>query len=242
MVILGLWLLSLQALLRIDLAAGQGWVALNGALIVLAVLLRTFLQTGLFIVAHDAMHGSLAPASPVVNHMLGRCALALYACLPYRHCRRNHRRHHRFTAQPQDPDYHDGRHCSPLRWYARFMAGYLSLQQMTALLALWAITLFLLSPITRTALPNLLIFWVVPLILSSIQLFVFGTYLPHRASAEESGGEHRIRSTSLPAALSFLSCYHFGCHWEHHAFPAAPWYALPALRSLNRSLSASNTC
>jgi beta-carotene ketolase (CrtW type) len=240
--IVGLWVLSLQALLRIDLAAWLAGASVNSALLVLAVLLRTFLQTGLFIVAHDAMHGSLAPASPLANHTLGRCALALYACLPYRHCRRNHHRHHRFTAQPRDPDYHDGRHSGPLRWYARFMAGYLSLEQMSALLTLWAITLLLLTPLTRTALPNLLIFWVLPLILSSIQLFVFGTYLPHHASSDRPNGEHRIRSTSLPAALSFLACYHFGCHWEHHAFPATPWYALPALRGLRRSRSASGTC
>lgn len=242
MVILGLWLLSLQALLRVHLAAGHGWSSEHAALIAVAVLLQTFLQTGLFIVAHDAMHGSLAPASPALNHRLGHCALALYACLPYRHCRRNHHRHHRFTAQPLDPDYHNGRHSGPVRWYARFMAGYLSLRQMTALLALWAVTLVLLSPLTSTALPNLLLFWVLPLILSSIQLFLFGTYLPHRAPEREPGGEHRIGSTALPAALSLLSCYHFGCHWEHHAFPAAPWYALPGLRSFRRSRSTGNTC
>ena len=49
------WLLSLLVLLAVDLASQPL------ALVVLAVAGRTFLQTGLFIIGHDAMHGVVLP-------------------------------------------------------------------------------------------------------------------------------------------------------------------------------------
>ena len=36
-----------------------------------------FLHTGLFILAHDAMHHSLAPTHPLINQRIGRLSLAL---------------------------------------------------------------------------------------------------------------------------------------------------------------------
>ena len=197
--------------------------------IVLLVLLRTFLQTGLFIIAHDAMHQSLMPRHRSLNHRIGMLALQFYACLPYGQCRQNHIRHHQAPAQSGDPDYHDGHHPDPIRWYIRFMGGYLSWRQLLALLCCWALTASLLLPFTATILERILLFWVLPLLLSSIQLFVFGTYLPHRGSSSDDASG-RVTSTSLPPLLSLLSCYHFGYHWEHHAFPATPWFALPVLR------------
>jgi len=198
--------------------------------IVLLVLLRTFLQTGLFIIAHDAMHVSLIPRHRRLNHRIGMLALQLYACLPYGRCLRNHVRHHRAPAQSGDPDYHDGHHPDLIRWYIRFMGGYLSWHQLLALICCWALTASLLHPLTAAVPEKILLFWMLPLLLSSIQLFLFGTYLPHRGSSSDAVASPRVSSTSLPPFLSLLSCYHFGYHWEHHAFPATPWFALPALR------------
>ncbi|WP_446915415.1 hypothetical protein, partial [Klebsiella pneumoniae] len=39
----------------------------------------TWLDVGLFIVAHDCMHGSLAPGHARLNRVVGRVALLLYA-------------------------------------------------------------------------------------------------------------------------------------------------------------------
>ena len=44
---------------------------------------RSFLHTGLFILAHDAMHGTLMPAYPKVNHWAGQLILGIYSFLAY---------------------------------------------------------------------------------------------------------------------------------------------------------------
>ncbi|NJK62785.1 MAG: beta-carotene ketolase [Synechococcaceae cyanobacterium SM2_3_1] len=196
-------------------------------LIIFAILLRTFLHTGLFILAHDAMHLSLVPGRPDLNHQLGRLALFLYAFLPYSHCLRKHKQHHDHSGHGSDPDYHDGSHHHPLLWYCRFMRQYVSPGQLglmglgggvaTLVLYVWAQS----SPL------HLLVFWLLPLVLSSIQLFYFGTYLPHREAAAPFYDHHRARSLHLPPIWSLLSCYHFSYHWEHHEYPQIPWYQLP---------------
>ena len=222
--IVGAWAASLAVLLPLD------GPSLPPALLVLAVLSRAFLQTGLFIVAHDAMHGSLLPGSPGWNDRLGRLALGLYACLPWESCRRNHQRHHQAPASPLDPDHHDGQNRNLLAWYLRFMAKYLSPGQMAALLSGWLVCALLLNGLTPHPMANLLLFWILPLLLSSIQLFLFGTYLPHREGTVTAVDRHHARSLPLPAALSLLACYHFGYHWEHHEDPQLPWFQLPERR------------
>ena len=75
----------------------------------------------------------------------------------------------------------------------------------------------------------MLVAWILPLLLSALQLFVVGTVLPHRR-AEACGNRHRAESLALPPWLSLLACYHFGYHWEHHAFPHLAWHQLPQAR------------
>jgi beta-carotene/zeaxanthin 4-ketolase len=222
--ILSAWVASAAVLLPL-----QG-PALPAGLLALAVLLRAFLQTGLFIVAHDAMHGSLLPGSRRWNDRLGRLALMLYACLPWESCRQNHLHHHLKPASQSDPDHHDGRNRGVAAWYMRFMAEYLSPSQMTGLLSSWLICALLLWQLTPHPLINLLLFWILPLLLSSLQLFVFGTYLPHREGSAAPGDRHHARSLPLPRGLSLLACYHFGYHWEHHEYPEQPWFRLPEKR------------
>jgi beta-carotene ketolase (CrtW type) len=202
------------------------------AVVLVAVALRVFLQTGLFIVAHDAMHGSLLPGAPRWNDRIGRLALGLYAALPWTVCRRHHRSHHQAPASPTDPDHHDGRHQSALAWYGRFMASYLTPGQMGRLLGAWLLCLALLAPHSVHALQRLLLFWTLPLLISSLQLFLIGTYLPHRASRSRTGDRHRAASLAWPTPLSLLACFHFGYHWEHHDSPELPWYRLPERRRL----------
>ena len=82
---------------------------------------------------------------------------------------------------------------------------------------------------------NALLFWGVPAILSSFQLFYFGTYLPHRHEEVSQAGfkdRHNARTNDYPWLVSLLTCFHFGYHHEHHARPNLPWWRLPSARGL----------
>ena len=197
------------------------------------VLLRTFLHTGLFVVAHDAIHGSLCPDRPSLNARIGHLMLGLYAFLPYDRSYTNHWLHHYCPAQICDPDFHDGLNTHPVVWYFNFMAEYLPFTQLLVFLAGWVGLLFTMIQVCGVHWENVVLFWVLPLILSSMQLFFFGTYLPHRGphptATHPDRPSHRARTSNYPIIVSFLTCYHFGYHWEHHEYPRVPWYQLPAV-------------
>jgi len=212
--ILGGWLLSLLLLL------GADWGHWSPVLLVLAVLLRSQLQTGLFIVGHDAMHRVLLPAAPRLNDRIGALVLGLYAALPFDRCLRQHQRHHRAPGTALDPDFHGPGQSSVLAWYGRFMTRYLSPGQMSLLLTAWALLAWCSS------VQSVLLFCTLPLMLSSLQLFLVGTVLPHRRGAGPELAQH-TRSLALPEWLSLLACYHFGYHLEHHQAPQLAWHELP---------------
>lgn len=193
----------------------------------LLVALQCWLSVGLFIVAHDAMHGSLAPFRPKVNRAVGRVVLMLYAGIWYDGLVTRHFAHHRAPGTDEDPDFAGDGHVSFLRWFGQFFAEYLSVGQVARLMAGSAVYTVLLGvPMGR-----LLLFWALPAILSAFQLFYFGTYLPHRAEeAEEFGDAHRARSNDFSWVMSLLTCFHFGYHHEHHDSPSVPWWRLPKMR------------
>ena len=74
-------------------------------------------------------------------------------------------------------------------------------------------------------LENLLLFWILPGILSTFQLFYFGTYVPHKNGHEHSN-KHKSKTLKKNHVLAFLSCYFFGYHFEHHDAPGVPWWRL----------------
>ena len=197
--------------------------------LILAVLIRSQLQTGLFIIGHDAMHGVLWPGRSRWNNALGAFALGLYAALPYQLCRRKHQRHHNATATASDPDFPSNHSSGIWSWYRQFMAGYLSWGQMTRLLTGWALLVLLLGPGHVAAWESVLLFCTLPLLISSLQLFVFGTYLPHR-DQRWPDRQAEPRSLDLPPLLSLLACFHFGYHREHHDHPDLSWFELPSAR------------
>ncbi|MCP9927505.1 fatty acid desaturase [Cyanobium sp. CH-040] len=227
--LIGGWCLSLLLLaLAPALPAGAALVA---------VLLRTQLQTGLFIVGHDAMHRSLVPASRGLNDGLGHLALALYACLPYGICRRNHLLHHRAPGSARDPDFHAPHRPGPVGWFLRFLGGYLGPRTLALLALLWLSAALLVSARHGHGLQVVLCYWILPLVLSAVQLFLFGTYLPHRRQSGDAS--HGAVTLAWPEPLSLLACFHFGYHVEHHSHPSLPWYALPAChRRLRRQAGA----
>jgi beta-carotene ketolase (CrtW type) len=228
------WGLSLALSLGTNTSQSPLW------LLVVLVLLRAQLQTGLFIVAHDAMHGLLVPGRTRWNNTMGALALLLYAGLPFSACLRQHQRHHRAPGSAQDPDFPNDLQAGALDWYRQFLARYLSQTQMLLLLASWALALAITTAVAEVPLAvaswRVLLFVTLPLLLSSLQLFVFGTFLPHRCQRRPEERAHPI-SLNLPPWLSLLACFHFGYHREHHDNPGLSWFELPAARSLHQSLA-----
>jgi beta-carotene ketolase (CrtW type) len=188
--------------------------------------LQTFLYTGLFITAHDAMHGIVAPQHKKLNNFIGALCVFLYALFSFQRLRNEHRKHHAQPASDSDPDYHDGAHRGFWAWYFHFMLTYVTWRQIAGM----AIVFNVLLHTFKIPVANLLLFWIAPALLSTLQLFYFGTYLPHREPAGGYTNAHRARSNDFSALWSFLTCYHFGYHWEHHEHPYVPWWKLPAVR------------
>ncbi len=216
------WGISLTILFLLDLSVIPTFITIAG------VLIQTFLFTGLFITAHDAMHGSLYPQNLKVNHLIGAVAVFLYAQFDYKQLIKRHCQHHLHPATEADPDFHSSWNRHPLLWYFSFMTRYFSFLQLLGLVAVYNIAHF----IPHIPESNLTLFWILPSLLSSVQLFFFGTFLPHRKTAKGYQNIHRANSCSLPPFWSFLTCYHFGYHEEHHEYPAAPWWTLPEIRKL----------
>lgn len=230
--LLAAWLISLISLLRLDLAHWPFWV------FPLVVGLRTALQTGLFITAHDAMHGHLLPGHIALNHRIGAFFLWLYAGLPYRRCWRQHYRHHRRPGSRFDPDSCGDQAMGALGWYICFMAGYLSLGQMLRLLVFWFTLALMFCHAQPQVWLNMVVICILPLWLSSLQLFVVGTFLPHRWQ-QGSAGLVGPQTLDWPGWLSLLACFHFGYHREHHDKPELAWFQLPAEHRRRNSLALS---
>lgn len=213
-VVLVLWFGSLALLLNYPLS-------FRDPLVYLFVLVQMHLYTGVFITAHDAIHGVVAPGQPRLNRALGWLAATIFAYNNYATLRRKHHLHHQHSGTFDDPDYHEG-NPNFFMWYFSFLKEYISWKQILFM----AVTYNLL----KLAFPwdNLVVFWMVPAVLSTFQLFFFGTYLPHRG--EHHNPPHNARSQTLNHVWAFVSCYFFGYHFEHHAYPYLPWWRLPKAR------------
>lgn len=184
----------------------------------LLMLLQMHLYTGLFITAHDAMHGVVS-ANKRLNNALGTLAAGLFAFNWFPKMLPKHHDHHRHVATPDDPDYHDGQHAGFLPWLARFAWNYVTVWQVLLMAATYNV-LKLYFPQA-----NVIAFWMIPAVLATFQLFFFGTYLPHRGE-HAADNLHRSRSQFRHHLWAFVSCYFFGYHYEHHDQPYLPWWRL----------------
>lgn len=184
-----------------------------------------WLNVGLFIVAHDGMHGSLFPNSRRLNRFAGRVVLGLYAAFSFDRLKRLHMAHHKSPGTAADPDFDAGHPTRFWPWYGGFMRRYFGLPQFLILCVPVAAYLMIGARIA-----NLLLFWAAPALLSSLQLFYFGTFLPHRHAATPFEDSHNARSSDFGWLASLISCFHFGYHHEHHLTPGVPWWGLPAAR------------
>ncbi|MDO6439847.1 fatty acid desaturase [Cyclobacterium sp. 1_MG-2023] len=186
----------------------------SSPILYLGILVQTHLYTGLFITAHDAMHGVVSKHKKL-NHFIGWLAAILFSFNFYWRLFPNHHKHHQHVATEEDPDFHTSDNF--IFWYLSFILNYLTIWQFL-LMAITFNLLQLIFPVT-----NLILFWMLPAILSTFQLFYFGTFLPHRG---KHSNKHHSGTLKKNHVWAFISCYFFGYHFEHHEFPNAPWWRL----------------
>ena len=206
LLIILLWFVNLAIALSLDFSFAN-------PLIYLLFLIQTHLFTGLFITAHDSMHGTVSQ-SKSLNDFIGKICTFLYAFFPYQNLYKKHHLHHKHVGTEHDPDYNES---GFFRWYLKFVLEYITVWQFLG----YAISFNILKLFLPT--PNLIFFWIIPAILSTFQLFYFGTYLPHKG---EHDNEHKSSSQSKNHLWAFVSCYFFGYHYEHHDKPYVPWWQL----------------
>jgi beta-carotene ketolase (CrtW type) len=193
---------------------------------------QCWLSVGLFIVAHDCMHGSLAPGHAAINRRVGQLCLAVYAGFDFDKLLAKHRLHHDAPGTGQDPDFDDHAPQAFWHWYWRFFSTYFSVRELIVISVVVTAYVWVLG----ASYANVLMFWAAPALLSSLQLFTFGTYLPHKPAALPFADRHRAYTNMFPEWLSLLTCFHFGYHHEHHLKPGLPWWKLP---SAHRAYSAA---
>ena len=221
--IIGAWLAAhVGAVFFYDWSGAGLWVS------PLVVALLCWLYVGLFIVAHDCMHGTLVPFRPSLNRLVGRLCLLVYAGFDFDAMNRKHHLHHRHAGTAGDPDFDARAPQGFWRWYAKFFGEYFSGREFSIIFAVVCAYLLLGAPLL-----NIWIFWALPAVLSSLQLFAFGTYLPHRPSPMAAFSDrHNARSSRFGWLVSLMTCFHFGYHHEHHEHPGLPWWRLPAAHAL----------
>lgn len=199
----------------------------------LHVLIQTFLFTGLFITAHDSMHGTVAPGNKSTNKFFGLISSFLFAGFSYNRLRKNHFEHHDHPGTEHDPDF-NVRSQNFFVWWFGFLLKYSTIWQVLIMAIIFNLFKIRFDEI------SIVFFWVVPAALSSLQLFYFGTYLPHKHPHTDEMNPHKARSQKKNHILAFLSCYFFGYHYEHHDSPATPWWKLHEVRDNNLNNLKSN--
>lgn len=192
----------------------------------LLILIQSWLGAGMFIVAHDAMHGSLAPGRSRLNAVIGQICVGAYAGFSFRKLNAAHHQHHRAPGTADDPDFHAEKPTRFGPWFVRFFTRYYGWREHIAI----TMVVIFYAVIGANVL-NLVIFWGLPAILSAMQLFVFGTWLPHRhhRAGPDFADHHQARTLDMPWIASLATCFHFGLHHEHHLSPTTPWWDLPRL-------------
>lgn len=191
---------------------------------------QCWLSVGVFIVCHDAMHGSLVPGKPRVNSAIGAALLFLYAGFGWKQLRDAHFVHHKLSGSAGDPDFDEHHPDDFRRWYVTFFRRYFGWRSIlfvhTVVGAYWLVI--------GIPMIQIVLLYGLPALASSLQLFYFGTFRPHRhmngEDARVFADRHNTRSEDFGTLASLASCFHFGYHLEHHRRPDVPWWALPGAR------------
>lgn len=164
---------------------------------------------GLFIISHD-LHHNRNPS--YYQNFLGRLSLFCYGGFKLEDFSKNHNLHHKYPGiVGRDPDFDNS---NPIIWYSKFMQRYVTVNQIYN-----EIIIFFLLKFSNADLENIFLFWFIPCIYASIQLFYYGTYLVHKQNGD-------IVNSNLPTILKVLTCYNFGNHKDHHKYPQKSWLEL----------------
>lgn len=201
------------------------WSNWSFALMLAAV--QCWLSVGVFIVCHDAMHGTLAPGRPKLNAAIGAVLLALYAGFAWKQMRDAHFTHHKLSGRAGDPDFDEHHPDNFWRWYGTFFRRYFG----------WRSILFVHTVVgiywlgLGIPMAQIVMLYGLPALASSLQLFYFGTYRPHcHREGQPFADRHNARSNDFSTLASLATCFHFGYHLEHHHRPDVPWWGLPAAK------------
>lgn len=182
------------------------------------IIFQGYLYTGLFITGHDAMH-RLVSKNPTINKTVGSISTFLFAALSYNKLVKNHFLHHKYPATEKDPDY-CVRSQNFFIWYFTFLYRYSTLLQLLVMAIMFNLLKIWVPEI------NIWLFLVIPAFWGSLQLFFFGTYLPHRKPHNENMAPHQARTQNKNHFWAMISCYFFGYHFEHHDDVHVPWWQL----------------
>ena len=173
------------------------------------IMTLTWQYVGLFIISHDLHH---AEEPNLYQQVLGRLSLICYGGFFLKHFSEKHYKHHEYPGiDGKDPDFHDG---NPIIWYLKFMQRYINLYQVVV-----QILIYNLAKYCNITEENMVLFWLIPSVFASIQLFFYGTFLVH----EKDGV---IKNSQLPKWLITFTSYNFGHHKTHHKKPKLPWFEL----------------
>ncbi len=229
--------------LALALAIAGSWLAIhayamfvfelswtNWPLALAMAAVQCWLSVGVFIVCHDAMHGTLVPGHRRVNAAIGTVLLALYAGFGWKHLRDAHLTHHKLAGHAGDPDFDEHNPADFKRWYATFFRRYFGWRSILFVHTVVGIYWLVLD----IPMVQIVLLYGLPALASSLQLFYFGTFRTHRHIAGEPANgfadHHNARSEDFGTLASLATCFHFGYHLEHHRRPDVPWWALPDAR------------
>lgn len=176
---------------------------------ILHIMTLIWQYVGLFIISHD-LHHNKEPT--LYENILGRISLLFYGGFLLEDFSKNHENHHKYPGSTKkDPDFYDG---SVIIWYLKFMVEYINFKQVI-------IQLLFYNILKNYNIENdqMILFWLLPSVLASIQLFFYGTFLVH----EKDG---LIKNANLPEWLVTLTSYNFGNHINHHKYPFISWFKL----------------
>jgi beta-carotene ketolase (CrtW type) len=220
-----LWALHLAYMfLFVEFSSDNPWMYLH-------ILLQGWLYTGLFITGHDAMHGTVSE-NKTVNKIIGTIATFLFAGMSYKRLRKNHGLHHMAPATEKDPDFYV-RSQNFFVWWGIFMWRYVTVMQ----LVIMAVAYNVFIHVFGLGELKVIIYWALPAILGTIQLFYFGVYWPHRKPHLKHMMPHRARTLKKHHLWALTSCYFFGYHWEHHEDQFVPWWKLYSTKTKKFSKS-----
>ena len=126
-----------------------------------------------------------------------------------------------------DPDFDEHHPDRFLSWYGTFFKRYFGWQSLLFVHTVVGIYWLVLD----VPMAQIVLLYGGPALLSSLQLFYFGTWRPHCHRADAPFADrHNARSDGFGTLASLATCFHFGYHLEHHHRPDVPWWALPAAR------------